>query len=82
MRSTRSVQSSRPRPAVAPIVPGHGIDTAIGRTPVARLRRVVEPDMAEVWVKLEGADPCIRVRIGTGGTISGVGRYLKERRPE
>jgi cysteine synthase A len=33
------------------------IDTAIGRTPVVRLMRVVEPDMAEVWVKVEGMNP-------------------------
>jgi cysteine synthase A len=29
----------------------------IGRTPVVRLDRLVEPGMAEVWVKLEGANP-------------------------
>ena len=33
------------------------IDEAIGRTPVVQLRRVVEPDMAEVWVKIEGMNP-------------------------
>ena len=33
------------------------IDAAIGATPVVRLERVVEPDMAEVWVKLEGLNP-------------------------
>jgi cysteine synthase A len=30
---------------------------AIGRTPVVRLSRLVEPGMAEVWVKLEGHNP-------------------------
>ena len=30
------------------------IDAAIGHTPVVRLTRVVEPGMAEVWVKIEG----------------------------
>jgi cysteine synthase A len=30
---------------------------AIGRTPVVRLERIVEPGMAEVWVKLESANP-------------------------
>jgi cysteine synthase len=30
---------------------------AIGRTPLARLERLVEPEDAEVWVKLEGANP-------------------------
>jgi len=33
------------------------VDSAIGRTPVVRLERVVEPGMAEVWVKLEGMNP-------------------------
>ncbi|HET7374268.1 MAG TPA: cysteine synthase A [Gemmatimonadaceae bacterium] len=33
------------------------VDAAIGATPVVRLERVVEPDMAEVWVKLEGLNP-------------------------
>jgi cysteine synthase len=30
---------------------------AIGNTPVARLERLVEPAMADVWVKLEAANP-------------------------
>jgi cysteine synthase A len=34
-----------------------GIDRAIGRTPVVRLRRVVEAGTAEVWVKVEGMNP-------------------------
>ena len=33
------------------------IDASIGRTPMVRLERVVEPDMGEVWVKLEGMNP-------------------------
>jgi cysteine synthase A len=33
------------------------IDAAIGRTPLVRLVKVVEPGMAEVWVKLEGLNP-------------------------
>src|SRR3954468_20713048 len=33
------------------------IDQFIGRTPVIRLTRVVEPEMAEVWVKVEGMNP-------------------------
>jgi cysteine synthase A len=33
------------------------VDNIIGRTPVVRLERVVQPGMAEVWVKLEGANP-------------------------
>ncbi len=33
------------------------IDQFIGRTPTIRLERMVEPDMAEVWVKIEGMNP-------------------------
>ena len=33
------------------------IDAFIGHTPMVQLQRVVEPDMAEVWVKLEGQNP-------------------------
>jgi cysteine synthase A len=33
------------------------IDAFIGDTPLVRLERVVEPEMAEVWVKLEGMNP-------------------------
>jgi cysteine synthase len=33
------------------------VDDAIGNTAVVQLRCVVEPDMAEVWVKLEGLNP-------------------------
>jgi cysteine synthase len=38
-------------------VPGHRVDAVIGRTPVVRLERVATPEMAEVWIKLEGANP-------------------------
>lgn len=33
------------------------IDAVIGRTPLVRLEKVIEPDMAEVWIKLEGSNP-------------------------
>ncbi|MBW3628454.1 MAG: cysteine synthase A [Gemmatimonadetes bacterium] len=33
------------------------IDAFIGNTPLVRLERVVQPGMAEVWVKLEGLNP-------------------------
>ncbi len=33
------------------------IDQFIGRTPTIRLERMVEPEMAEVWVKIEGINP-------------------------
>ena len=35
----------------------HTIDRFIGDTPLVRLERVVEPDMAEVWVKVEAMNP-------------------------
>jgi cysteine synthase A len=34
-----------------------GVLDTIGRTPLVRLERLVEPGMAEVWVKLESANP-------------------------
>ena len=34
-----------------------GFDRFIGNTPLVKLFKVVEPDMAEVWVKLEGQNP-------------------------
>jgi len=34
-----------------------GVLAGIGSTPVVRLERLVEPGMAEVWVKLESANP-------------------------
>jgi cysteine synthase A len=37
--------------------PTRRVDSAIGHTPMARLERVVEPGMAEVWIKLEGMNP-------------------------
>ena len=33
------------------------LDALVGGTPVVKLQRVVEPDMAEVWIKLEGFNP-------------------------
>ncbi|MCX7783292.1 MAG: cysteine synthase family protein, partial [Meiothermus sp.] len=33
------------------------VEEVIGKTPVVQLKRVVEPGMAEVWVKLEGDNP-------------------------
>jgi cysteine synthase A len=48
---------TRPAPVRTLIASGHRIDAAIGETPMVRLERVVEPGMAEVWVKLEGLQP-------------------------
>jgi cystathionine beta-synthase len=36
----------------------------------------------EIWEQTEGDIDAIVVSVGTGGTISGVGRYFKERKPE
>ncbi|MGI9178952.1 MAG: cysteine synthase A [Longimicrobiaceae bacterium] len=33
------------------------IDSFIGNTPLVRIERIVEPEMAEVWVKVEGMNP-------------------------
>jgi cysteine synthase len=41
----------------APVVAGNRVDAVIGRTPVVRLERVATPEMAEVWIKLEGHNP-------------------------
>ncbi len=35
----------------------HSFDSLIGNTPTLKLHRVVNPEMAEVWVKLEGQNP-------------------------
>lgn len=37
--------------------PGDRIDAVIGGTPMVRLQRVTTPDMAEIWVKIEGSNP-------------------------
>jgi cysteine synthase A len=37
--------------------PTQRVDAIIGRTPMVQLARVVEPGMAEVWLKLEGMQP-------------------------
>jgi cysteine synthase A len=36
---------------------GARVDSAIGRTPMVRLQRIIGADAAEVWVKLEGMNP-------------------------
>jgi cysteine synthase len=40
-----------------PINTAKMLDHSIGNTPIIKLFRVLEPDMAEVWVKLEGFNP-------------------------
>ena len=52
------VHSGMTRRAMDPDLPApRRMDALIGNTPVIKLQSVVEPDMAEVWVKLEGANP-------------------------
>jgi cystathionine beta-synthase len=36
----------------------------------------------EIWEQTEGEIEAIVISVGTGGTITGVGRYFKERRPD
>jgi cysteine synthase len=56
------------------------VDAAIGRTPVAQLARVVEPGMAEVWVKLEGMNPggSIKDRTALGMVLDAESRGVIE----
>jgi cysteine synthase A len=54
------------------------VSSAIGRTPIVRLERVVEPDMAEVWVKIEGTNPggSIKDRTALGMVVDAEQRGL------
>ncbi len=54
------------------------VDSAIGNTPIVRLERVVEPGMAEVWVKLEGMNPgsSIKDRTALGMILDAEARGL------
>ncbi|MBW3535418.1 MAG: cysteine synthase A [Gemmatimonadetes bacterium] len=56
------------------------IDRFIGRTPMVRLQRVVESDMAEVWVKVEGMNPggSIKDRPALAMVLDAEGRGLLE----
>jgi cysteine synthase len=45
------------------------VDDHIGGTPVVRLFRVVEPGMAEVWLKLEGMNPAGSIKDRTARAL-------------
>jgi len=54
------------------------VSSAIGRTPMVKLERVAEPDMAEVWVKIEGMNPggSIKDRTALGMVVDAEQRGL------
>jgi cysteine synthase A len=54
------------------------VSSAIGRTPMVKLEHVVEPDMAEVWVKIEGMNPggSIKDRTALGMVVDAEQRGL------
>jgi cysteine synthase A len=54
-------------PKTTPAAPR--VDDHIGDTPVVRLVRVVEPGMAEVWVKLEGLNPAGSIKDRTARAL-------------
>ena len=60
------------------VVAGHRVDAVIGRTPVVRLERVATPEMAELWIKLEGANPggSIKDRTALGMILDAEARGL------
>jgi len=45
------------------------VDDHIGHTPMVRLLRVLEPGMAEVWVKLEGLNPAGSIKDRTARAL-------------
>ncbi|HEX7089898.1 MAG TPA: cysteine synthase A [Longimicrobiales bacterium] len=57
------------------------IDAFIGNTPVVRLERVVEPDMAEIWVKLEGLNPAGSIKDRTALALVRSGEESGRLRP-
>src|SRR5207253_4416325 len=60
--------------------PAMRVDSAIGRTPVVRLTRVVDRDCAELWIKLEGLNPggSIKDRTALGMVLDAERRGLLE----
>ena len=52
------------------------------RQPVELARRTTSRPAPEIWEQTDGRITHLVVGVGTGGTISGVGRYLKETQPE
>ena len=60
------------------------IDRVVGGTPVVRLRRVVPPQAAEIWVKLEGMNPAgsIKDRTALALILDGEGRVRYRGAPD
>jgi cysteine synthase A len=60
------------------VAKGDRIDSTIGGTPMVRLTRVVDPTMAEVWLKLEGLQPAgsIKDRTALGMILDAERRRL------
>lgn len=57
------------------------IDAYIGNTPMVRLERVVDPGMAEVWVKLEGMNPGGSIKDRTALALVAAAERSGELRP-
>jgi cysteine synthase len=66
MKTPESMETLKPLETL--VAPRRMLDQMIGNTPIVRLFKVVEPGMAEVWVKLEGQNPAgsIKDRTATG----------------